>query len=226
MDSTERTRGALPSPGPNNLHLADRDANVVACWSCHGPVEAVALFCATCDAVQPPGQADHFSRLGLAVNYDVDAARLDASYFERQRRLHPDRFATRSARERVLSQQQATALNGAYETLRDPLRRADYLLHFLREGASPEGCHLVNDPVLLTEAMELREALAEAETPEAVAVLVRRAVRDIEQCVCDVGAAFATHDLDRAAQLTTRLKYLRKLADDCRARRLRLVGAE
>ena len=207
-------RRAAPAPGT--------DA-VAACWSCHGPVGAVALFCGTCAAVQPPGQADHFTRLGLDLSFDVDPALLDRRYFDRQRQLHPDRFATRTGRERALSQSQATAINEAYETLRDPLRRADYLLQQSRSGAAPQGCHLVNDMALLTEAMEMREALAEAESAAEVTALAKRAADDVGRCVADLSGAFADDDFETAARLTTRLKYLRKLVDDCRARRLQLA---
>lgn len=196
---------------------------VAACWSCHGPVDVVALFCGTCVAVQPPGHTDHFTRLGLDPSFDVDPARLDRHYFDRQRQLHPDRFATRTGRERVLSQSQATALNDAYETLKDPLRRADYLLQQSHSGAAPQACHLINDMALLTEAMEMREALAEAADPAEVTVLAERAADDIGRCVADLSRAFAGGDFEAAARQTTRLKYLRKLADDCRARRLQLA---
>jgi molecular chaperone HscB len=182
------------------------------------------LFCQTCGAVQPPGQADHFARLGLDFGFDIDPKSLDWRYFERQRQLHPDRFATRTARERALSQSQATSINEAYETLKDPLRRADYLLHLGFNGTRPEGCYLVNDLELLTEAIELREALAEAETPADVAGLARRAATDIDRCTTELSAAFAADDFEGAAHLATRLKYFRKLADDCRARRLQLAA--
>lgn len=196
---------------------------VAACWSCHGPVDAVALFCGTCAAVQPPGQADHFIRLGLDPSFDVDPARLDRHYFDRQRQLHPDRFATRTPRERALSQSQATSINEAYETLKDPLRRADYLLQQSRSGAAPQACHLINDMALLTEAMAMREALAEAADAAEVTALADRTADDIGRCVAELSRAFADEDFEIAARQTTRLKYLRKLADDCRARRLQLA---
>ena len=50
------------------------------------------------------------------------------TYFALQRDLHPDRFATRSARERAISMQQSTTVNEAYRTLKAPLARAEYLL--------------------------------------------------------------------------------------------------
>jgi molecular chaperone HscB len=239
MDTSERRANAPDSARVGSAELPPRvgdndvrafgtctpgGGGMAACWSCRGPLDAATLFCETCHAVQPPGQADHFARLDLPPGFAVDAALLNRRYFERQRLLHPDRFATRSARERALSQSQATAINEAYETLKDPLRRADYLLHLRRVGANPEGCHLVNDLELLQEALELREALAEAESPTDVAALSARARQDIDRCVAEVAEAFAEDDLDCAARLTTRLKYLRKLADDCRARRGKLAG--
>src|SRR5690349_11536587 len=96
---------------------SSRVALAVRCWSCAGPAEETALFCPTCKVVQPPSQADHFTRLGLPVDFAVDKADLDRRYFAAQRQLHPDRFATKSARERAISQSQAVALNEAYEAL-------------------------------------------------------------------------------------------------------------
>jgi molecular chaperone HscB len=178
-------------------------------------------FCATCKAVQPPGQLDHFARLGLDRGFAVDAAEIDRRYFALQRQLHPDRFATRSARERALSQQQATSLNEAYETLKDPLARAGYLLGLSRIEVNAEGCNTLTDPVLLSEAMEMREALADAEDVAAVDGIAARARADIADCVAELGQAFGCDDLDRAGRLTTRLKYLTKLAEEARVHRLK-----
>lgn len=213
-----------PSPGIDAATAA-KSPDVVACWSCKGPVKAGRPFCDTCKAVQPPGQVDHFRRLGLEATFDVDVARVEARYFELQRQLHPDRFATRSAREKALSQQQAVALNEAYETLKDNLKRADYLLEMRGLEEQPEGCHLVNDQALLMESMELREALAEAETPTDVDKVANRAAGDINVCVADLSGAFKDFDMERACYLATRLKYLTKLADEARQRRMRLNAA-
>lgn len=200
-------------------------AGVVRCWSCAGPVAEGEPFCPTCAAVQPPGQADHFARLGLEVTFDIETADLESRYFELQRQLHPDRFATRASRERALSQQQATSLNDAYETLGDPLRRADYLVHLKGTEVLPEGCNLVNDPELLEEAMELREALAAAETADQVEAILGRAKADIEDCLARLSRAFAGDDLETACGLTTRLKYLTKLGAETRHRMTVLANA-
>lgn len=197
---------------------------VQACWSCQGPVAAGDPFCPSCKAVQPPGQADHFQRLGLPRGFEIDTAALEKSYFQMQRLLHPDRFATRTPKEKTLSQQQATSLNDAYETLKDPLARAAYLAGLMGRDVLKEEGNGPVDPMVLMEAMEMREALAEAETAEDLGAVTRRAQGEIADCESELAGAFAAQDLDQAAALITRLKYLRKLADDTRARRAELRG--
>lgn len=203
---------------------AAKAPEVVACWSCKGPVKAGAPFCDTCKAVQPPGQIDHFRRLGLDASFDVDIALLESRYFDLQRQLHPDRFATKGGQEKAFSQQQAVTLNDAYETLKDSLKRADYLLEVRGLEEQPEGCHLVNDQVLLMESMELREALADAETPADVDKVANRAAGDINMCVADISGAFKDFDMERACYLATRLKYLTKLGDEARQRRAQMAA--
>ncbi len=197
---------------------------IVPCWSCKGPISPRALFCSTCGAVQPPGKTDHFTRLGLRRAYGLDPAELDRQYFGFQKRLHPDRFATRTAKERALSQQQATALNEAYETLKDPLKRAAYLLQLAGRAADVDQTATVTDPELLMEAMEMREALADAETAEEIAVLAAQAETEMSLCEAALSQAFAEPpDLEAADKLTTRLKYLGKLAEEARSRKMRLT---
>lgn len=192
-----------------------------SCWSCKGPVAARALFCSICGVVQPPGQIDHFARLGLQRTFDINRADLDRQYFGFQRRLHPDRFVMRSPKERALSQQQATAVNEAYEILRDPLRRADYLLHLMGRNSGEERGRPA-DPDLLMEMMERREELAEASGADAVNALAARAEADVTACQNDIGKAFADSDPDRAESLTARLKYLVRLLEETRLRKRRI----
>jgi molecular chaperone HscB len=196
------------------------------CWLCRGPVDAKALFCATCKAVQPPAAIDHFARLGLPTRFDVNAPELDRRYFALQRQLHPDRFASRSARERAVSQNQAVALNEAYETLKDPLSRAEYMLKLRGVDVNPDGCNTVRDPTLLMEQMEHREALAEATTRDAVDAIAARTRGELEQGFGATAKAFAENDLERAEVEITRLKYLSKLLDETRMRRAKLAAAE
>lgn len=194
------------------------DGKLAMCWSCKGPVDRGALFCPTCGIVQPPHAADHFQRLGINRGFDVGDDVLSRHYFDLQARLHPDRFASRTATERAASLAQATALNEAYQTLRDPLSRAAYLLQLAGIDAPTETSGTVADPELLMESLERREALAAAQSPEDISKIVAEAEHDAKGCVDALSKAFASGDLEDAKRLTTRFKYLNKLGEEARAR--------
>jgi molecular chaperone HscB len=200
-------------------------AQLVSCWSCKGPVAARALFCSVCGAVQGPGAIDHYARLGMKPTFDLDLDELERQYFGFQRRLHPDRFAAKSPKERALSQSQATALNEAYEVLKDPLKRAAYLLELLGRKVDLTACGTISDRELLMEQMEKREAIADAGTVEQMTRLSAEADAEVLACVCHISASINAGDLDEAAHLTIRLKYLTKLAEEARTKKARLARA-
>lgn len=164
---------------------------------------------------------DHFARLGLAPGFDLDPADLQRRYVALQRELHPDRFATRPAAERAMALGRASDLNQAYEILKTPLSRAEHLLTL--KGRVRR--HSVDDAEMLAEAMELREALAEAEDAAAVQGLLARAQNAIATAEAELARMFRADDLDAAARLTQRLSYLVKLTEEARRRRLRLANA-
>ena len=192
------------------------------CWSCKGPVAGRALFCHTCGAVQGPGVVDHFTRLGLEPSFDLDDARLEKQYLGFQRVLHPDRFAGKPAKERVIAESQAVALNEAYAILGDPLHRATYLLHLRGVTSDVAAEKTVSDKALLMEALEKREALSEAESADAIEKLMSSAGASAIQLLSDISLAFAANDLSAANRAVLRLKYLRKFLEEAHLRRAAL----
>ena len=82
-----------------------------------------------------------------------------ARYRELQKVVHPDRYAASGGHSQRLSLQGATLVNEAYQTLKDPLTRAQYLLT-LKEAVLDDHKHTLDDPAFLMQQMELREALA------------------------------------------------------------------
>jgi len=203
-------------------HKSEGGEAVATCWSCKGPVGRALAFCDVCGAVQPPHAADHFERLGLERGFTLDDGELSRRYFALQARLHPDRFAGKSAKERAASLAQATALNEAYQVLRDPLARAGYLLELAGLASPTEESTTLNDPELLMESLERREELAAAETAEEVSGIAQRADADARRCVEALATAFGAAELGDAGRIATRLKYLTRLSEEARARGARL----
>jgi molecular chaperone HscB len=103
---------------------------------------------------------NHFELFGLPVDYRVDAAQLADRYRALQRALHPDRYVVAGDREKRLSMQASIRVNEAFQTLKDPLERARYLLSLYTDDSGGEN-ETSHDMAFLMEQMELREALAE-----------------------------------------------------------------
>jgi molecular chaperone HscB len=144
----------------------------VLCWSCEKNA-GDDVTCASCGAVQPPDRgADHFQVLGAPRRFALDLAALERRYKDLTKVLHPDRFARADQRARRASLARSVQLNEAWRTLKDPVRRAEYLLALQgievggeqgtvrRQGENKERVPVPQ--ALLLEVMELREGLAEA----------------------------------------------------------------
>src|SRR3989304_4912609 len=83
-----------------------------------------------------PMQQNFFELFGLPARFELDSEQLDRAYREIQAAVHPDRFVNAPEAERRVSMQQATHVNDGYRTLRNPIRRAAYLLR--RHGVDPQ----------------------------------------------------------------------------------------
>jgi molecular chaperone HscB len=104
------------------------------CWSC-GEMRAQ-HFCSACGKVQPPVPVDYFSFFGLPRHLNIDTAALEREFYVLSRRIHPDLYACAQAQEQQWSLEQSSCLNDAYRTLRDPIKRTQYLLRL--EGVELE----------------------------------------------------------------------------------------
>jgi len=104
------------------------------CWSC-GTMRA-AQFCSACGKVQPPVPVDYFTFFGLPRKLNIDAGALEKEFYALSRKLHPDLYSTSENREREWSLEQSSQLNDAYRTLKDPIKRTEYLLRL--EGVELE----------------------------------------------------------------------------------------
>jgi molecular chaperone HscB len=167
---------------------------------------------------------DHFARLGLPAALELEPASLDRAYFALQRQWHPDRFVARPPDERARASSEAAALNDAYRTLKDPLSRAVYLAE-LRGVELPGDGKTIDDPDLLMEAMETREALHEAATPDAVDALAGEAKRQAQKALKELADLFLHEDKPAIRKTLLRLRYLDKFTEEARARRMNLERA-
>src|SRR5439155_21624037 len=101
----------------------------------------------------------HFERLGLPARFDVDPAEVERHYLARSRALHPDFHGQATAAEQRASLEMTAALNEAYAVLRDPFRRAEYLLTLYGRPSAAEVKEMA--PAFLEEMLDLRLEIEE-----------------------------------------------------------------
>lgn len=162
---------------------------------------------------------DMFERLGLPRRFSVDLEALEREYLARSRSLHPDFHQLGASSEQAASLELSAALNEAYSTLKNPSRRAEYLLRL--EGG-PTASEIKDVPrEFLEEMFELRMEIAELErdSPEAAAMEQRMKLRR-DALIDQVGQQFATSDTTRLLairKLLNATKYAENLLRDLRA---------
>ena len=160
---------------------------------------------------------NYFELFGLPAGLEIDLARLSTSYHSLQQQYHPDRFAAAPQSERLAAMQQAAEINSGYQTLKDPLSRAEYLLYVLGLDIRDEQ-QTMQDLAFLTRQLEWREELEtirDAADPEATIDAFSREIRaEEQQFYAELDKAIASQMLAEAAGLIRKLKFVRKLRDE------------
>jgi molecular chaperone HscB len=70
----------------------------------------------------------YFEVFSLPSKLTIDTDALEKQFYTLSRKLHPDRFAGKPLAEQEAALAQSSQLNDAYRTLKDPIRRTQYLL--------------------------------------------------------------------------------------------------
>ncbi len=166
---------------------------------------------------------NYFELFGLPVGFIVDSTALATHYRELQRLVHPDRYAHASALEQRLSLQQATQVNEAYEILKDPLKRAQYLLQ-LHGIDMKSGQETTRDTEFLMQQLELREALEntrQQDDPHATLdELMRQISGMIKKLVAQMVMQFESatpEQLELARESARKMQFLNKLHTEAEA---------
>jgi len=129
------------------------------CWHCRSEVTGE-YFCEQCVKVQPLSkELDYFACMGLPRLLNIDTDALETKFYELSRTFHPDFYQNKTPTEQAISLGNAALLNTAYRTLKDPIRRTEYLLQL--EAGSAKDIRTSPPADLFEEILELQEDLEE-----------------------------------------------------------------
>lgn len=157
---------------------------------------------------------DYFTLFDLAFSYSIDLAQLTRRYQELQRQYHPDRFANQSESDKLYALQQAATINAAYQALKHPLKRAEYILTIYDIDINNEQ-YTMHDTAFLMEQLALREELERIESrvqvEEALALFSSRLAKTIKRHLQEMEKQLHDEQWINAADTVRKLRFLDKL---------------
>ncbi|WP_279245747.1 Fe-S protein assembly co-chaperone HscB [Candidatus Litorirhabdus singularis] len=156
----------------------------------------------------------YFALFDLPVRFEVDDQNVAQRYRALQKQLHPDRHAAGNPQEQRLAVQYSAFVNEAYETLRNPLRRAIYMLAQQGYDRDVLSSRQV-DGGFLIQQMDLREKLESVSglvDPEPVLDHILTEIgADSAQLMSQLASGLAAEDYEISATAVLKLQYLDKL---------------
>ena len=160
---------------------------------------------------------NYFEIFGLNEKFSIDIDALTERFQSIQKSIHPDKFVHASQQEQLLAAKKSTIVNDAYQTLKQPLKRAQYILE-LRGVNMPNEQASFCDNTFLMRQMELREMLAEvkfADDVDAAVFNISQVLEsEFEQLFKDMQKALLENSSEsnsQACHLLRKLKFYQKL---------------
>ncbi len=194
-----------------------------ACWNCGeksncSTAHQLQLLCdAGCGAVQPidcDSDINFYELFGCPIGVVIDDSKLDRAFLSLQKKLHPDKFASRGVKHQEVSGQMSTMVNMAYQTIKNPVKRVQYLFKLLGiVDVLDEGESTVS-PDLLNEIFEVREKLENCKTIHEAHSILKLNCAKIREVLEELHGAFICKDYKKLADGATRLVYFTRIQDD------------
>ena len=176
---------------------------------------------------------NYFEVFGLPRLLGIDTGALEKKFHQLSRQYHPDYYTTAPADERSRALRMTALLNDAYRTLRNPIRRVEYLLSLY--GFKADGSKVPQ--ALLMEVFEINEQLADirmsggsdaqiAELREQIEEKRHRFDAELEHSTSRwddlIGSGAAEPELQkhlaRLAEVLSESSYIRNLEDELAGR--------
>lgn len=161
----------------------------------------------------------YFELFDLTPQFNLDLAKLETNYRAIQSASHPDRFVTASPAEKLRSMQTATLANEAYQALKNPANRAQYLLALQGVDAIAE-TNTAMPADFLMQQMEWREAIDDAKRAKNIDALdsllieMQQEARTLQTSLTDL--IDENKNLALATDATRKLIFIDKVCADIR----------
>lgn len=158
---------------------------------------------------------NYFELFQLPVQLPVDSTQLALHYQQLQRQYHPDNFATANDSEKSAVVQKSAKINDGYQTLKNPIKAAEYFLSLQGFDIAAEQS-IIHDADFLMEQFSLRERLDDIENQANFTLLddFHAEIIEREKTVYNqLLALIAKQDWQTALNQLYKIRYLTRLIE-------------
>jgi len=156
---------------------------------------------------------NYFEIFSQPVSTELDISLLKEKNRELQSQIHPDRFANSPDAEKRQAMQLTSLINEAFETLKSPVSRLQYMLTLKGVDMNAE-TDTSMDGLFLMEQMELREEIADIRNQADPLDVLDTMTADLKtksvELITDFNLAFQNDELDNGREIVRKLQFLNK----------------
>lgn len=156
---------------------------------------------------------NYFEIFNLPVQFQLDTQNLAQLYRELQKEVHPDKFVSAGEQQSRMAVQLTSLVNQAFDTLKSPVARAQYLLKLAGMDIDHEQ-DTTMDPMFLMEQMELREEIegvqSKADPLNEVDVLLKQVKEKLLSVMDKFDQAYQEKDFAVAHEWSRKMQFLKK----------------
>ncbi len=162
---------------------------------------------------------DYFSLFGFEPAMAIDASLLQQRFQQLQSEYHPDKYSASSDQQSRQAMQISSLLNEAFQTLKDPVKRAIYLLQLNGIDLNTETDTRM-DSGFLMEQMELREKMENiAQSEEGldqIDQLSAQVKKQLTQMMNEVADQIQSSNWQQARDLLRKVQFMSKIQQECK----------
>ena len=157
---------------------------------------------------------NHFQKFSLKPDFEIDVDDLENRYLLLQKKFHPDARISQDLDHEEISDLNSIAANEAYQILKNPVKRAVYLLKLHGINIDDDNCSVKPEQETLLLILDLKEKLFASDDQNEANKIKDFANSEIKKIIKKAAEDFKNQDYKSAAQKLIKVKYLDKILLD------------
>jgi molecular chaperone HscB len=163
---------------------------------------------------------DFFALLNLQKTFHLDISEINKNYILQQQKYHPDLYLNKTKEEQKLANKYSLLINEAYNILKSPRSRAEYLLEL--EGVivnTDERDTLNPDKELLLYVLNIREQIEEITDLTKIKHIEHAVKQESSQEFINFDSNYQNKQMDKAGLSIIKARYLEKILEEIKLKK-------